>query len=683
MTVQPVAHHLPANCDKLGAYKRVWIGATLLTLAGLAAYANSFSGVFLFDDVVRIVEEPRIRQLGPLTPLLSGERPVVDLTLAFNNVLGDLNPRGYHAFNLAIHILAGLTLFGIVRRTIWLYLRSHGGGQIDNQQWHINNSTVFLMGFAVALIFLVHPLQTESVTYIIQRGESMMGLFYVLTLYCAIRSIDSTRRGFWFLAAMIACGLGMATKAVMVTAPAMVILYDWVFLCGEDQSSKFKVHKARIPFYVGLCTTWVVLWLVGIGPEVLGKSSSASHVGFGYKGVSAWQYAISQPGVIVKYIQLAFWPASLCLDYNWPVATQWQQIIPPTIVTIILLILTAWFLWHRHWLGFLGAWFFLILAPTSSFVPIKDVMFEHRMYLPLAAIIAAVIVSIGWLTLSGGTYGNYGSNGNYVRPAVTWMRRLMFGLAVLFTATPLAYATHVRNRVYHSELAMWKDVARKRPGNARAYIAIGNALAAQARLDEALEETKKAVEVDPKNADAHCAVGLVLVKLGRVEEAIAWYYKAVEIDPSHWRAWYSLGNALEQLGRHGEAVEAFQKSVEINPGFADAWSNLGNAKVQSGDIDEGIKAFQRAIEVDPHHAKAHNNLGDSLQEAGKFDDAENAFRKAIEIKPDYSKARLNLALLLERQGRVDAAKEQCKIILQFDPGNRGAMELMRNLEGRN
>jgi len=709
----------------------------LLIVAAVAAYASSFGGAFLFDDVIHIVENENIRRLWPPWPLLGVERPVVEVSLAVNYALGGLRPWGYHAFNLGVHILAGLTLFGLVRRTMVGVLvgpvadacpgapglparmdRDHHQSTIDNRQ-SAAAFTATWTAFTIALLFLVHPLQTQSVTYIIQRGESMMGLFYLLTLYAFVRSVDSPRRRWWFLATIVACALGMATKAVMVTAPVMVLLYDWVFVrprglparrdCippaarsgpvadapGSDSITPSPNHQItkspnttpiadacpgapgapgsvgttiwhRRWLYLGLAATWGVLWICGIGSAVLGSSEGASHVGFSYRGVSPLVYAATQASVIVKYLQLSFWPASLCLDYNWPAATAWREIVPPAAVIAVLLGATLWELRRRRWTGFAGAWFFVILAPTSSIVPIKDLMFEHRMYLPLAAVIALMVIGLRTVLHGLCMRARLG--------AVT--RRAIATILLLNAAVPLAWGTLRRNEDYASDLTMWKDVIAKRPDNYRAYVAVGNALAARGRVDEAVEITREATRIDPDYADGYCALGVVLARQNKLDEAIDAYRQALGIEPRHAKAWYNLGNALDRQGKYDEAVDAYKKSIEAYAGFADAHCNLGNTLGRQGKTDQSISAFRETLAIDPRHVKGHNNLGDALSRLGRLDEAVAEFEAAIRLQPDYAKARINLAMVRMQQRRYAEAAEQCETVLRSDPDNQTALDIL-------
>ncbi len=747
---------MTTNTSHTQMTQRRWLPPTLLIVAAVIAFADSFHGAFLFDDVYRIIDNERIRYLWPPWPLFAVERPVVEITLALNYALGRLDPWGYHALNLVIHILAGLVLFGIVRRTFTSIaspapemegarvagIESESRGRFARSTISIRPTTfssrATWTAFAIALLFLVHPLQTQSVTYIIQRGESLMGLFFLLTLYCFVRGIDSPRTWLWAIASIAACALGMATKAVMVVAPVIVLIYDWVFVSGRDahdritsvtefqslqmrpgsdtvsnpgtvdeehstassrsrrqerkrraiehagardrtegridgdEGSRGLKPAARCGFlrrwwwHAGLFATWGVLWICGIAREVLGWSSGPSHVGFSYHGVSPWTYAATQPGVIVKYLQLSYWPASLCLDYDWLPATTWERIVAPTVVIVILMAATIHQLFRRSWIGFVGAWFFVILAPTSSFVPIKDMIFEHRMYLPLIAVITITVIVLRTALHE---------LCDRARLSV-FTRRAIAAVLVLNAAASLTYGTLKRNRDYASDLVMWEDVVAKRPNNARAHVAVGNALAARDRIDEAVEVTRQATLLDQEFADARCALGVVLVRQGKLDEAIEAYREALRLDPRHSKAWYNLGNALDRREKYEEAVDAYRKSIDAYSKFPDAHCNLGNSLVRLGRIDDGVQAFRETLAIDPDHVKGHNNLGDALNRLGRLDEAATEFETAIRLQSDYARARINLAHVRMVQRRYAEAIEQCEAVLAGDPDNSTALDLL-------
>jgi protein O-mannosyl-transferase len=552
----------------------------LIVVVGVLVYLTSFQGVFLFDDDSAIVNNPYVRSLWPLADAMNSPpqssvagRPLVSLSLAVNYALGGLRPWGYHAFNLAVHILAGLTLFGIARRTLLTpRMRRQYGGAAPQ------------LAGVIALIWVVHPLQTESVTYVVQRAESLMGLFYLLTLYCAVRSFDAVRPRPWCLAGVLVCMLGMGTKEAMATAPLAVLLYDRVFVADSFR----QIAARRRGLYAGLAATWLLLGvLVVTGP----RSDTA---GFGLNYLTPWEYARSQFGVIVHYLRLCFWPHPLCLDYAWPVAQKAGEIIPQALLVAALLAGTVWALYRRGALGFLGAWFFLTLAPTSSIVPIRDLAFEHRMYLSLAAVVA-LVVAMGWWVI-----GKIAA-----RPAWSHSHRQVVAiLAVVALVVPLGYAALCRNLAYKDTETMWRDVLATRPGNARAHCGLAFTLAAQGRLNEAVEHYMISLRINPGDAITHNNYGGVLANMERYDEAAGHFAEAVRLHPKFAIAQVSLGNALHLKGDLEAALAAHRKAIEIDPTYGDAYFNLGQDLEKMGRLNEAIKAYEKCLSLSPAHTSA-------------------------------------------------------------------------------
>ena len=375
------ASRINAAGSEFPSYWTTVIAGGLIVLAAILAYRNCFSGPFIFDDELAIPQNPTIRQLWPiwkpLCPPSHGEtvtgRPLLNLSFAVNYAAGGLNVWGYHVVNLAIHVLAALLLFGILRRTFLLTL-------LGNFPMHAPTC----LALAIALLWAVHPLQTESVTYIVQRAESLVGMFYLLTLYCFIRGASSAGGRYWYVVAVLACLLGMASKEVMVSAPLMVLLYDRAFLAGSFR----EAWRRHYGVYLALASTWLLSgWLVVVA------GSRGGTAGFG-AGVSSWAYLCTQFGAIVHYLKLSVWPRPLLFDYGPDTVPITLAIIPDAIFVGLLGLATLVALWRWPKIGFLGAWFFAILAPTLSIVPVAtQVVAEHRMYLPLAAVLTAVALS--------------------------------------------------------------------------------------------------------------------------------------------------------------------------------------------------------------------------------------------------------------------------------------------------
>ncbi len=330
-------------------YKIIY-SSLLIIAIGCIVYANSFSGAFVFDDASVILANPHIKQLWPPGEAFAAppdspvrDRPIVNLTLSVNYALGGMRPAGYHLGNLLIHCVATLLLFGIIRMTFSSPRLSGRFGAAATG-----------LALAAAVIWEVHPLQTESVTYITQRCESLMGLFYLGTLYTLIRGAASSRPRRWYAASVLLCALGMGTKAVMVTAPLTALVYDRIFI----SSSWREIGRKRWGLYLALFLTWLIQ--AGLVAATSYRDIKTHH---------PLVYALSQFPVLVHYLRLSFWPHPLCLDYYWPPVGSISAVIFPALLIGGLLGMTAWGLVRSPAAGFAGVWFFLILAPTSSILP--------------------------------------------------------------------------------------------------------------------------------------------------------------------------------------------------------------------------------------------------------------------------------------------------------------------------
>ena len=583
-----------------------------LVLIGVVAYANSLHGVFLFDDVHHIVENERIRTLAPLSHLLAVRRPVVELSLAINYAVGGLDPRGYHVVNIAIHLLAGLTLFGVVRRTLSLAAT------------RATTAAASATAFVISAIWIVHPLQTQSVTYVIQRGESLMGLFYLLTIYGLIRGASAGGRRLWYVAAVVACALGMGSKGVMVTAPIVALLFDAVFLAG----SLGTALRRRWGLSLGLAATWMVLVQAGVVRGVLSASRPSGTVGFSYSGSTPWEYLLTQPGVIRHYLRLALWPNPLCLDYGWPVARSLAAVALPAAILVAILGVVVWAIVRRPKLGFLGAWFFVILAPTSSIIPIQDPAYEHRMYLPLAAVIALVVLALRFLLDRASAQRQWAD-----RSRRAWASTVA-AIAVLL----LVILTIRRNAVYADELRMWNDVVAQRPDNARAQYNLGRQLDDRGRSDEAFDRYRRAVQLNSAFALAHNNLGMALLRRGEAGEALEHFQRAVLLKPRYADAQNNLGAVLVQIGRIDEAIAPLESALRIDPAIVPARYSLGIAFARRGDFAAAAVELAEVTDRDPSFAAAQFDLGRVWGELGRYDEASEAFRATLRLEPDHAEA---------------------------------------------
>jgi len=609
----------------------------LIIAAGVWAYRNSFQGPFILDDVVSIPENPHIRHLWPIWKALSpsatsavGGRPVVNLSLAVNYALGGTGVWGYHALNLIIHILAALTLYGIVRRTLLRPgLRERFGA---SGEW---------VALAVAVLWMVHPLQTEAVTYISQRCESLMGLFYLLSLYGFLRGAQSRRALGWFSLSVAACYLGVASKEVIVTAPLMVLLYDRTFVSGSFREAWTRHWR----LYLGLASSW--LWL--------GYLMAGLHArGVGYGLEITWSgYALVQCRAVVQYLRLAVWPYPLILDYGEYVPIGSLAVAPYALVLVVLATGVLFALKRQPAIGFVGAWFFVILAPTSSVVPIVgSPMAEHRMYLPLAAVVTIAVV--GAVALGKRLFQK--------QQGVVLGCVAGGSLVVLLT-----FLTVQRNRDYNSEVTIWQDTVEKRPNNPRARYSLGHALVRLGRVPEAMEQYEQALRLKPGYAEAHNNLGAALMGQGRLPEAIGHYEQALRIKADDAEAHNNLGAALMEQGRLPEAIGHYEQALRIKPDFAEAHYNLGATLQGVGRVPEAIEQYEQALRLKPEYAEAHNNLAAVLMGRGRLPEAIGHYEQALQIKPDDAEAHYNLGVALRGVGRAPEAIEHWEKAVRIKP----------------
>jgi tetratricopeptide (TPR) repeat protein len=562
--------------------------APLLVAAGFVAYHNSLRGVFLFDDLGAIVRNPTIRTLWPPWSALSPPgkspvtgRPLVNLSLAVNYAWGGLNVRSYHLFNVAVHILVALALFAVVRLTFTApTLRAGFAGKASS------------IAAAVALLWVVHPLASESVDYTIQRTELLMSLFFLLTLYFAGRGFALSESKGWHVAALAAFALGLVSKEVIVVAPLVVFFYDWLFWSESPRRALARHWK----LYAGFAVVFG-LYFFTVDTNLRHVFSGANWLGMQLAWrptVSPWTYALTQSGIIVHYLRLALWPAPLVGDYEgWPIAKSVADVLPSFLVVAGLVGLTFWGLVRRRNLAFLGVWFFAILAPTSSFRPLlSEIAAERRMYLPLAAVILLAVLA-----------------------GRSLLRRLdapqtAGTVVVALLALVLAWSTVRRNEDYRTTLSFWSDVVAKRPDNPRAHSWLGDYLFRNGRRADALAHLEEAVRLNPRRGSYLYSLGVVLASQGRTDEAIERYRESLRFEPERASVHNNLGVALASRGRLEEAVGHYREAIRIEPGHAGAHNNLARALVRQGLTIEAIEHFETALRLQPDFPSARRALED-------------------------------------------------------------------------
>ena len=504
--------------------------------------------------------------------------------------------------------------FGLLRRTLLLpRLRSRFGGAADN------------LAFGAALLWAVHPLTTDAVTYITQRTESLMALCYLSTLYASLRSAER-RSPLWAVAAVAACAIGMGVKESMVTAPVMVILYDRIFLFDLFR----EAAALRWRLYLGLTLTWLFLAFQLIAGPRTGSAGFST-------AVSIWTYLLNQSVMICRYLRLAAWPTDLAITYGAPVAYALSDVLVESATVVALLSLTA--AAFRRWPipAFLGAWLFMTLAPSSSFVPIAtEVGAERRMYLPLMALTTAAVV------------GLYGLSNLRSRTP-----RAVAAVCVLVAAAGLGLATMARNNEHQS----WLTLA------------------------------EKTLERWPSDA-AQAAVGGELSRRGRDKEALPYLRIGARSDA---RAQYNLGVTLYNLQRYDESIRALEHLVAEHPMREEApWARRVMAQAYSRQLKwpEAIAQLRLTLGMTPNDAEArrllvdaYNSYGVELAQARRFDNAIAALQVALTYNDRNASARLNLATALIDAGRLDEALDQARRALALNQSSADAHDLLGKVAG--
>jgi protein O-mannosyl-transferase len=597
------------------SWRRTSIVAAAIVVAVLSAYGNTLKVPFIFDDTSAIHYNPSVKSIWPpWSALLSPHtgspvegRPFLNFSFAVNYAVDGLKPRGYHIANLTIHILAALLLYAVVRRTL-----------VGTSRLAADGTSATILAAIVALIWAVHPLQTESVTYISQRAESLVSLFYLLTLYCAIRGADSNRSAAWSSAAVLSCTLGMASKEVMVSAPLIVLLYDRTFLSGSFHAA---IHNRR-GMYAGLAATWLLLAALVI--DSAGRGGSA---GFG-TGVSPWAYALTQCKAIPHYLRLCFWPTGLCFDYGDALVRSLGDVWPQAIGLVVLVVLTVVALWRRPAVGFLGAAFFAVLAPSSSIVPVAtQPMAEHRMYLPLAAVTTAAVLCVYLV-------GRRLIRNNMLLPSAAKAIGLSLAASVVVL---FGILTFLRNIDYRSEISIYTDTVAKTPNDARVRHNFGHALAHNNQVDEAIYNYNKALEINPGLAEPHFNLGIVLGDRGQISEAIEHYRKALELKPDYTDVQDKLKLALslqertqKDLAERREQLRAQPKDVFLLNDTA--WFLATHPDAAVRNAREAIELAQRAAELSGGREPAVlDTLAAAYAASGRFNDAVQTAKKALDL----------------------------------------------------
>ncbi len=633
-----------------------WWAVIALAAAAVAVYAGGLSHPLIFDDFGSIGRNESIRDLGDLECVASppaatpvAGRPFTNFTLAINYAVHGLDVRGYHAGNIALHVVCGLLIFGLLRRTLARPDMAPALATCGNA-----------IAWSVSLLWLVHPLNTEVVNYLTQRTEAVMATCYLLAIYASVRALDARRPGRWQVVAVAACAAGMGGKETMVTAPLAIALYDRVFA----YPAWAQAWRARARFYIGLASCWLILAaVVLINGQTLGA-------GFAAAPTSPWLYLVNQMPVLVRYLRLTFWPHPLVLYYGWPAQLTLADVWPSALVVLALCGVVIWTLMRYPKLGDLGAWMILTLAPASSVVPVgTEVAAERRMYLPLAALLTLIVIGVVWVRArAGGT-----------KPASQPASPSWVGLGVTVAlAIALGAATFARTRDYATAIGMAELDVERWP-TPQSHQVFGVELAAAGRHSQAIDHLRRAVDTYP---GARYFLGSELLITGQLDAGIVELQRFVDAEPGLPvvpSARIMMARALEARGRIPEAIEQLKLVVAASPTRTEAHGRLANLLSGAQRFEEAIPHYQAFLGVNPRDAEAWTGLAIAQVSSSKPAEAVASFRSAVDANPQNPQFRFNYARVLVDQGNVHEARAQLEKALQMNPSFGPAREMLTRL----
>jgi protein O-mannosyl-transferase len=597
------------------------ISFILIALIGIIVYSNSFDCSFHFDDELNITENPVITNLYNFVNLnfwLHLGRQIAYLSFALNYHFNNLDVFGYHLINILIHIITGIITFLLVK----LILNLNNSKNIK-----FNKYKDWIALFS-ALFFVVHPLQTQAVTYIVQRMASMAAMFYILSIYLyAIGRIEHTQKNnilkaiiFYFLA-LTSGIIGVMTKENAATFPFVMLLFEFFFI----RNKKNKIFKKYIIFSVSGFALICILYLL-LNTDIFTTSATSG------MSISSIDYLINQFIVIVRYLQLTILPINQCADYgnivfNFPFTS---SILDIKVIGCFLLLVgiftLAVYLYKKNKAMSFGLfWFFIALSVESSIIPIADPMFEHRMYLPMLGIALFLISSLYMIS-------------NKIKPINVFS--FLFLIIVI-----MGVFSYSRNKVWKSEILLLSDVIKNAPYNARCYYNRGRLIYKLADKQGAIKDFSSAIELKPNFAEAYYNRGIARKDIGDFDGAEQDYNRAIEIKPKSADYYINRGVLKENLNDFEGALQDYSIAIQINPNYAIAYKNRGKIKIDRGDKEGSLQDLNRSIELKPDYAEGYNGLGYYFFIIKDFKKSISYYDKAIEIKPDNTEAIKNLELV--------------------------------------
>ena len=591
-------------------FSNSYIILALIALVGILIYANTFNVPFQFDDDAYVVNNPAIRDfstflspqeitngntLSPtgIPPALRSAfmtRVLGYLSLAINYRLHGLDVTGYHLVNLLLHILNAWLLYLIL---------THAFGRSPHPGREINDGHPSPLPLIAALLFLCHPIQTHGVTYITSRFVLLASFFSLLSLvsYIRFRTAAQGSGRFAFLAlALLSAAAGMMTKEFTFTLPFLIALYEFSFFAGS-----FREHLRKLA-PLGLTLPIIPLMIfIQQGSITALDSTMRTITAADSSQISRIDYLLTQFRVIVLYLRLLILPVGQNVDHDIPV--QHSLASPHLLGSLILLLALLFWAVYRYWrslrsgaapetriIPFGIVWFFMTLSVESSIIPLGELAAEYRLYLPSAGIIMACTA------LGGAAAGRFS------------LTRKGFNVFAALLIIVLCGATLLRNRVWQSEISLWRDAAMKSPAKVRPRQNLALYYGKEGRLDEARRELEMAIAIEPRNFELHNNLGILYKQQGDFKRAIQEYQTVLQLEPADAMARYNLGNVYLAQERNDDALREYGECLRIIPQYDELHNNIGIVHTKTGRFEDAFREFETALRLNPENMNARKNL---------------------------------------------------------------------------
>jgi len=645
----------PARQPGLPYLRNPFLHAVLIILVSLVAYSNTFQVPFQFDDPRSITDVPFVRDLRLFPNVFTLHRSVGFFSFALNYRLHGTDVLGYHIVNLAIHMLNALLVYGLV-------VLSFRTPKLQESFLLKHAKPIAILS---ALLFASHPVQTQAVTYIAQRFASLSTFFFLASVAAYIESRivarpkSSPYRSFaWYGVSVLSAALAMKTKEIAFTLPIIIVLYEFLFFTGPV--------KRRVLVLLPLMLTMVIIpvSLLRIDRPLGTLMNDVSEATKVHTTAGRAEYLFTQFRVIVTYLRLLIFPENQNLDYDYPLFDTF--LAPEVILSFLLLLLilgTGVYLLYRDrhapGVGRLAAfgifWFFITISVESSVIPIADVIFEHRLYLPSVGFFIALTISLFWAAERLETRWEYA-----IRAVVVFLAAAV----AIFTGLTVA-----RNSVWQSEVSLWEDVIEKSPMKARGYNGLGLAYFNKNQYDKAIEEFAHAIALHPSYGVAFNNIGNAFYRRGLYGQALEAQTRAVSLEPKNPVFHYNRGLTYAATGAYELAIEEYDKAIVLDPAYAEAYNNLGQVYYMKGLYNLAIEAYTKALTISPRNALFFNNRGLSEAADGNPSKAIEDYTRAISLDPGFADAFNGRGSVYGHQGRYGEAIADFTRALSLDPGN--------------